>query len=149
MTVQLRRLTRLSPLLLLLPLFVGCASFGGSGDEGGAGIESRGGGIQIYGVALTDGHGSVLDTMRGKVPNFSIQYTQGDCPKISLRNHATFRTIVNPHVYVDGTRATDTCILQSLRTSDLELIEVYPRGVSSRVGYGFHAHGLILLFTRS
>jgi hypothetical protein len=55
---------------------------------------------------------------------------------------------VNPQVYVDGTRATDTCILQSLRSDDVDSVEVYPMGVTKRPGYATHAHGLILVFLR-
>ena len=33
-----------------------------------------------------------------------------------LRSHVKLQSVVNPHVYVDGTRARDTCILESLRT---------------------------------
>ena len=78
-----------------------------------------------------------------------IQRSSGACPQVNLRSHATFKTVVNPHVYVDGTRITDTCILESLRTRDVESVEVYPMGYTKRPGYGTHAHGLILVFMRS
>ena len=51
-----------------------------------------------------------------------------------------------PIVYVDGARAIDTCILESLRTQDVESVELYPMGFTSRPGYASHAHGLILVF---
>jgi hypothetical protein len=57
--------------------------------------------------------------------------------------------LTNPHVYVDGTRTTDTCILETLRAEDVERIEVYPQGFTTRPGYGTHANGLILVFMRS
>ena len=60
----------------------------------------------------------------------------------------SFQGTVNPHVYVDGTRATDTCVLTSLRSHDVERVEVYPQGVTRRPGYGTHAHGLILVFMK-
>ena len=68
---------------------------------------------------------------------------------MTLRSAVTFQGVVNPHVYVDGTRATDTCVLESLRTVDVERVEVYPQGFTTRPGYGTHAHGLILVFMRS
>ncbi len=78
-----------------------------------------------------------------------VRRPSGECPRISLRNFVTFQSVVNPHVYVDGTRTADTCVLESLRTQDVESVEVYPMGVTRRPGYAPHAHGLILVFMRS
>jgi hypothetical protein len=86
--------------------------------------------------------------MRGKVPNLRIHPSSGQCPQISLRSHVTFETVVEPHIYVDGTRATDTCILESLRGQDVDMVEIYPMGFTTRPGYATHAHGLILVFMR-
>jgi len=49
---------------------------------------------------------------------------------------------------VDGARATDTCVLESLRATDIGRVEVYPQGFTSRPGYRTHAEGLILVFMR-
>ena len=135
------------PLLGLL--FAACALAGPerpSRTEGG--VFSRGGAIIISGVALDDGPGSILSAIRGKVPSLRIQRPSGECPRISLRNFVTFQSVVNPHVYVDGTRMTDTCVLESLRTEDVESVEVYSMGITRRPGYAPHAHGLILVFMR-
>lgn len=137
--------------LPILPLLLAaCATAGSerpSRTEGG--VFRRGGAIIISGVALDDGPGSILSAIQGKVPSFRVQRPSGECPRISLRNFVTFQSVVNPHVYVDGTRTTGTCILESLRTQDVESVEVYPMGVTSRPGYSPHAHGLILVFMRS
>jgi hypothetical protein len=136
------------PLLGLL--FAACATAGyerPSRTEGG--VTSRDGAIIISGVALDDGPRSILSAMQGKVPSLRVLRPAGECPKISLRSFVTFQTVVNPHVYVDGTRTSGTCILESLRTQDVESVEVYPMGVTSRPGYSPHAHGLILVFMRS
>ncbi len=117
-----------------------------SEDEGG--VTSRNGAIILSGSTLDDGRGSLLDAMRGKVPNLRIHRSSGQCPQISLRSHVTFETVVEPHVYVDGTRATDTCILESLRGQDVDMVEIYPMGFTTRPGYATHAHGLILVFMR-
>lgn len=109
----------------------------------------RDGATIISGIDLEDGWGSVLSAIQGKVPGLRIQRRSGQCPQISLRSHVTFQSVVNPHVYVDGTRTTDTCILESLRAEDVESVEVYPMGVTKRPGYGTHAHGLILVFMRT
>ena len=146
MPVMLRRLSLTVVLFTTAVLLTACASTPNRVDGG---VSSRAGGTVISGAALQDGTGSVLDAMRGKVPSLKIQRYRGQCPKIALRNDATFQTVVEPHIYVDGARATDTCILESLRTHDVDRIEIYPTGVSGRPGYLSHAHGLILLFMRS
>ena len=137
--------------LPILPLlFAACATGGAerpSRTEGG--VTSRDGAIIISGVALDDGPGSIISALRGKVPSLRVQRPSGAaCPKIILRNFATFEGGVNPHVYVDGTRTNDTCILDTLRTQDVESVEVYSMGFTSRPGYSPHAHGLILVFMR-
>ena len=40
----------------------------------------------------------------------------------------------------------DTCVLAELAVSDVETIEVYPSGVSSRPGIERNPFGLILIF---
>lgn len=135
--------------LALLPALLTVAACAAGPGQEPATVSGARGGTVIQGDALLDGRGSVLDALRGKVPGLKIQEYVGDCPRIALRNDATFRTPVNPHVYVDGTRATDTCILESLWSRDVESVEVYPAGVSGRPGYPSHAHGLILVFLRS
>lgn len=106
------------------------------------------GAVILSRTALDDGRGSLLSAMQGKVPGLRINFASRDCPQISLRSHVTFETIGEPHVYVDGTRATDTCILESIRSQDVETVEIYPMGFTKRPGYGTHAHGLILVFMR-
>ncbi len=136
------------PLLGLL--FAACATGGAerpSRTEGG--VTSRNGAIIISGVALDDGPGSILSAIRGKVPSLRVRRPSGSaCPMINLRNFVMFEGVVNPHVYVDGTRTNDTCILDTLRTQDVESVEVYSMGFTSRPGYAPHAHGLILVFMR-
>ena len=106
------------------------------------------GAVVLTGSALGDGHGSLLDTMRGKIPSFRLHRSAGMCPEISLRGKASFSGLVNPDVYVDGARTTDTCVLESLRAADAERVEVYPMGFTTRPGYRTHAEGLILVFMR-
>ena len=111
-------------------------------------MESVGGAIIVSGRALDEHRGSILDALEGRVPGMKVLPHLDQCPQISLRSHVTFQSIVNPQVYVDGTRATDTCILRTIRTDNVESIEVYPTGVTTRPGYATHAHGLILVFMR-
>jgi hypothetical protein len=138
-------------LALLALLLAACAAHQSEDQtadlEGG--VEIRQGAIIISGVTLEKEPGSVIDAMIGRVPNFRVQRVSGTCPQISLRTHVSFESVTNPHVYVDATRIADTCILDSLRAQNVELVEVYPMGVTTRPGYATHAHGLILVFMRS
>lgn len=135
--------------LATLALTVACASARtGSDPEPESGISFDRGAVVLTGPALEDGAGSVLGAMAGKVPNLRIQRTDR-CPEITLRSYVSYVGLANPHVYVDGTRATDTCVLESLRTTDVQRVEVYPQGYTRRPGYSAHAPGLILIFMRS
>ena len=143
---------RFAPLILLgvLVPMTGCASLRtGDRSEAEHGVSFEHGAVILTGQALHDGPGSVLAAMSGKVPNFRVRRHRGECPEITLRGHVSFRDVSNPHVYVDGTRSTDTCILETLRTEDVERVEVYPQGFTTRPGYGTHGPGLILVFMRS
>jgi hypothetical protein len=139
-------------LLVLALLLAACASQRFSEEQTGGfegGVEIQGGATVISGVTLEDETGSVLDALVGRVPNFRIRRISGDCPQISLRTSVSFESVTNPQVYVDGTQIADTCILESLLAQNVELVEIYPMGVTSRPGYATHSHGLILVFLRS
>ncbi len=140
---------RLASLTLFSLLASSACATGHTDPKNRNGVDFEKGAIVLTGMALQDGSGPLLDTMSGKVPNFHVRHITGQCPEISLRNNVSFMSVVNPHVYVDGTRTTDTCILESLRATDVERVEVYPQGFTTRPGYGTHAHGLILVFMRS
>ena len=136
--------------LAALLVAASCASFGqGGGEADDSGVAHDRGAVVLTGHALEDGAGTVLGAMAGKVPNFRIQHTGSGCPSITLRSYVSYVGLANPHVYVDGTRATDTCVLESLRSSDVQRVEVYPQGFTRRPGYGTHAPGLILVFMRT
>jgi hypothetical protein len=113
------------------------------------GVSQDNGAVIVTGSALRDGPGSVLAAISGKVPSLRVRRLSEACPEITLRSYASFSGTHNPHVYVDGTRATDTCILETLRATDVDRVEVYPLGFTTRPGYGTHSHGLILVFMRS
>ena len=142
--------TRSFALLFLVLFMSGCAALQNPWRSGRTegGIRNEGGATIISGRALDEQRGSVLDTMEGRVPGMQIQRHPDSCPRVILRSHVTFRSVVNPQVYVDATRTTDTCILESLQTDNVESIEIYPTGVTMRPGYATHAHGLILIFLR-
>lgn len=145
---------RIGSLIVLggVVLMAACASMKKEqrNQRGQEGVFFEKGAVILTGSALTDGPGTVLAAMSGKVPNFRVQRRTGQCPEITLRNSVSFQSVdVSPHVYVDGTRSTDTCILETLQADDVERVEVYPQGFTTRPGYGTNAHGLILVFMRS
>ena len=147
MSVQLRSVAL--PLIALVLAACQTAQFPGGQRRPSTGIDHRDGAIILTGRALTYGRGSVLGAMEGKVPNLKIRRTARACPEINIRNQMAFQRRIQPHVYVDGTLSVDTCILESLRSHDVQSVEVYPQGFTKRPGYATHAHGLILVFMRS
>jgi hypothetical protein len=142
-------MVKIRSVFALQVLFVaaGCGSLGhGTREE--AGVVLQDGGFVLTGQSLMDGPGDLLSTLVGKIPSLRMRRMAEQCPQITLRGAASFQSATNPHVYVDGARATDTCVLEVLDARDVERVEVYPTGVSARPGYGTHAHGLILVFMR-
>jgi hypothetical protein len=142
-------MVRIGSVFALQVLFVaaGCGSLG-HGTRQEAGVVLQDGGFVLAGQSLLDGSGDLLSTMVGKIPSLRMRRMSGQCPQITLRGSASFQSVVNPHVYVDGARATDTCVLEMLDARDVERVEVYPTGMTPRPGYGTHADGLILVFMR-
>lgn len=146
MNSRLRRL----PLAALLVLAASC----GGWREGGGGrsdaVTSSQGATVIDGDELGRTHGSLLRAMLGKVPNMKVNFTGLQrCPAIALRRAEDINGKNFPDVYVDGTRANNTCILESLQAQDAALVEIYPMGFTRRPGYGTSGQGLILVFLRS
>jgi hypothetical protein len=140
--------THLGATALAVLVLAGCGPL--HSGERGSGVRSDNGAFIISGVDLEDGRGDVLNAMIGKVPNFRVNRPAAHpCPQISIRNATTHGSIVNPSVYVDGARSQDTCILESLPTAEVERLEVYPAGFTTRPGYGRHLYGLILVFMRT
>lgn len=144
------RITRSAPVLGLLALTACGGSWSGTPEPTGDGIGINGvaGGTVVSAHELGQGGGSILDALQGKIPNFKIDLGTYRCPSITLRSAKDFRGDNFPQVYVDGTRAQNTCILQSMAARDTERVEVYPAGFTTRPGYGTSIHGLILVFTR-
>lgn len=142
-----RRLVRTCSVGLLV-VGTSCVRLREGADEPEHGVFREGGAIVLTEGALGTGSGSLLSAMLGKVPNLRIRRFSGECPRIALRGGADFQGLTNPAVYVDGTRTTDTCILEMLRATDVERLEVYPQGFTRRPGYGRHGSGLILVFMR-
>jgi hypothetical protein len=92
---------------------------------------------------LDRGGASLLNTVASHVAAMTVRHPRGECPVITMRGPAT-----DPVVYVDGARATNTCVLEQMNPGDVHRVEVYPLGVTQRAGYMSQPGGLILVFTR-
>lgn len=134
-------------------LALGCKTshaYDRSNDPGGRPLGSTTmGSLVISGRALTvDAGRTVLDAIKYSMPQLRItgwtQYTR--CPLLELRGKDSVNGSNDPDVYVDGTRASDTCPLTTIQAIQTERIEVYPLGMTSRPGYPGSGHGLILIF---
>lgn len=139
----------LSSCLLVCAITTAACGGGPRDPERRPSVSRENGAIVLAGAALEDGRGTVLDAMAGKIPNFRLRRTRDRCPQIALRSIMGASSISSPQVYVDGARSSDTCILETINTRDVERVEVYPLGFTTRPGYGRDAQGLILVFMRS
>lgn len=90
--------------------------------------------------------GNFLQSLRNRVPSMTVSERSGECPRITFRGQRSIRNQDNPAVYVDGTRMIDTCILTQISTAEVERVEVYPGGTTSRVGIQRSPFGLILIY---
>lgn len=103
----------------------------------------------ISGSTLADNPGlNVLQVIARAMPDIRVAQTPGGCPVVWIRGASTIFGSPNPSVYVDGTRAGDTCVLSSFSAVNVSRIEIYPLGVTSRPGYDVNSNGLILIFTK-
>ncbi|HEX2091269.1 MAG TPA: Plug domain-containing protein [Longimicrobiaceae bacterium] len=101
----------------------------------------------IPGADLQTRGGSLLDALSGRVSNIQVaRRSNGGCPLVTLRGRKSFVTSSDALVYVDGVPMLDTCILNQIRTVDVERVEVYPGGSSAQAGYRSSPNGLILVF---
>ena len=90
--------------------------------------------------------GNLLDALRYRVPTMRVSMPPGECPRILFRGIRSVRNQANPSIYIDGTRMSDSCILQQLSASDIDYVEIYPSGNTPRTSYERNPFGLILIF---
>ncbi len=124
------------------------AGQGLAGDDYGPERERKPSGAIVFTEAqLSEANSPLLDLMRRRVAGVQIQPT-ALCPEVVFRGRSTVQTSSSPAIYVQGTQATNTCILAEMNTSDMSLVEIYPNGVPSRPGYRTHPYGVILIFVQ-
>jgi hypothetical protein len=135
---------------LALPCLLGLAACA-AGSHATAGEDlaaaSRGGSGTIIERDQLRNSGPLLDVLIARIGNVSVGLT-ADCPRIVMRGNKSITQPSDPRIYVNGSPAGDTCILQLIRTDDVERVELYPMGVTARPGYRSNAGGLILVFMR-
>ena len=125
---------RLASLTLFSLLASSACATGHTDPKNRNGVDFEKGGIVLSGQALMDGRGPSWPPWRVRSPTSACTGCPG-MPRDHAAQSVNFKGAVNPHVYVDGTRTTDTCVLDSLRTTDVERVEVYPQGFTTRPGY--------------
>ena len=92
--------------------------------------------------------GTLLSALEARMSSMGV-VRGGECPLIVLRGRTTVEHPTNPGVYVDGARATNTCVLEGLNVTDVHRVEIYPMGVAQKGAYEAQAGGLILVFMRT
>lgn len=137
----------LTPVVILTAAFtVGCSGNAAPGEAEDA--RHQGVATVIDENALESAGGDVLNVLPSYVTGMRVRRTD-NCPEISMRGTRSFFNSNNPVVYVDGTRTGNTCILETLVPTDVERIEIYPMGVTTRPGYRNNPNGLILVFMKT
>lgn len=103
-------------------------------------------GYVLSGRSLQEHGGTLLAYLYGRVSGMQVDYSAFPCPAVQIRGRKSMFGSSDPVVYVDGARAANSCVLESLLTRDLSRVEVYPMGVTNKPGYEAHPNGLILVF---
>lgn len=110
-------------------------------------VSGTGDAIVLSGNLLHQQSRSLLTLMRARIPSIQIVDDQ-PCPDVYLRGRSTIVTPSNPAIYIDGQRATNTCVLDMVNVLDLDRVEIYPSG-EPRAGYMSDPYGVILVFLRT
>ena len=92
--------------------------------------------------------GTLLSALEARITSMGV-LRGNDCPQITLRGRTTVARVTNPGVYIDGARATNTCVLEHLSVAEVHRVEVYPMGLAHNAGYEAQPGGLILVFMRT
>lgn len=124
----------------------GCASRQPASSLGAE--TARGSGIVLPREHFVSRAGTLLTSLTGHLPGMRVTRNAGSrCPAITFRGTKTFISPGNAGVYVDSSPVGDTCILDQIRASDVERVEVYPGGFAPTPGFRPDPNGLILVFT--
>ena len=122
-----------------------CATASGVGNTEASRSSTR----RIVIEVPEQGSPSLVSLIQMRVRNLDVRRRSGLCPELDFRGRSSISMPTNPSVYVDGQHASDTCVLDLISPLDVAFLEVYPMGVSNRVGYFSNSGGLILVFTKN
>lgn len=113
----------------------------------GPGLVKRGNMMVLTGAILHQNSQTLINVLAQHLPGIRIDAAPS-CPEVYLRGRSSIANSSDATIYVDGQEAANSCILESLYAFDLDRVEVYPMGVTSRPGYRSDPDGLILIFLR-
>jgi hypothetical protein len=132
-------LTRASIFAVLSLALLGCGRVARRDDN----EASRTSGIVLRGSELTS---NLLDGIRARIPGTTISYQRGGCPRILFRGRRSVDQYGTPSVYVDGTLTIDTCVLTTLSVTEIDRVEVFTGGNTSRADVRPNPSGLIFVY---
>jgi hypothetical protein len=91
---------------------------------------------------------SVLNLIQMRMSNVQIR-PASPCPDVEFRGRRNVQRATPPTIYVQGQRASNTCILESLNMADVDRVEVYRRGQGFHsAGFAGGAGGTILIYLK-
>ncbi|HEX6066610.1 MAG TPA: hypothetical protein VFZ04_20390, partial [Longimicrobiales bacterium] len=96
----------------------------------------------------TDVTGTILNTLRTRIPSMRVVSDGGRCPRIAFRGDVSARNQTPPSIYVDGTLTADTCVLDIVPGHEVERIEVYTSGDTPHSEIRRNSSGVILIYRR-
>jgi hypothetical protein len=115
-------------------------------DDQGPHAQTASSRIVLDSLQLRGGDPNLLHLLRAHVPTMTVHTGHRQCAEITLRGQQSMLGSNDPVIYVDGTRAADTCVLEMLNVAEIERVEVYPLGLRS--GYMSSPTGLIFIISR-
>jgi hypothetical protein len=95
-----------------------------------------------------DMSGTILQTLRTRIPSIRISTDGERCPVIMFRGNLSMRNQPAPSIYIDGTLTADSCVLDHVAGHDVDRIEVYPSGDTPHSQIRRNASGVILIYRR-
>jgi hypothetical protein len=138
-----------SGLLAAAVLTAGCAGAGTSGSDAIALSPTRSGNAFVLaGDQLWQRSSDLLSIISNRISAVQVRRS-GHCPNITMRGQKTYIGPTDADIYVNGTRAGNTCLLELMRTEDVERVEVYPMGVTGTPGVAPNPNGVILIYLRT
>jgi hypothetical protein len=127
---------------------VGCmvAACAGSSSQAGDDVRQVGGNATV--IRNSEMTGSVLHTLRTRLPSIRISTEGQRCPSIRFRGDLSMHNQPEPSIYIDGGIVGDTCALEHIAAHEVDRIEVYPSGDTPYSEIRRNPAGLILIFRR-